>query len=70
MPSTLRSALGLARDLQTPFQTQLSGTDRASVPTQLQNAGFSILMPFTGSPPSRDGQKKMRGLSETTTIPH
>jgi hypothetical protein len=46
---TLTSALNLARDFQAPFQIQPGGPDWNTVQSQLQSAGFSILVPFTGS---------------------
>jgi len=46
---TLSSALGLGRDIQTPFRTQPNASDWATVQSQLQNAGFIIQTPFTGS---------------------
>jgi Ca2+-binding RTX toxin-like protein len=47
---TLSSALSLGRDIQTPFQTQLNGPDWDTVRSNLENAGFTVLAPFTGNP--------------------
>jgi hypothetical protein len=49
---TLDQALGLATDFLRPFQTSLNqaATAWSSVAAQLQSAGFSIPVPFTGTP--------------------
>ncbi len=49
---TLDGALDLSQDLLAPFQNSLnlSGPDWQSVAAELQNAGFSIPLAFTGTP--------------------
>ncbi len=53
---TLDKALGLADDFIRPFQTVLNSAaqDWNAVAAQLQTAGFSIPLPFTGTPDSNN----------------